>query len=307
MSATTFGNALGNVMAVAIVQPEPKGGIWRGSFSIADEKSQVGRIFGDGSLEQSLDVIEAIVKTAKAYARHFKPIGKTDKAAKEPSKEEAKEEAPEAPPRLTLNMIETLEQTLRSYMDFKTGACEATYENIKKASGFARATIVRHLKTLRQLGWFDWVRRTTNANGRNEQTANSYFFEISRLPLEAQIHLRQLLKEKGITLKEHSDRSGSGPVPNRAARLAERLAKGFAVAADFVRGGSRKRRDALMADAAFVRSEWELFGELPTDQWAETRHPGDLAAQEAYSARLGIPFYGLSESHLSSSLPPYRT
>jgi hypothetical protein len=307
MNATSFGNILGNVLAVATAQPEPKGGIWRGSYSVADERSQVGRIFGDGTLEQSLDVIEAIVKTAKAWARHFKPTRKAPKsdAVEQPKDAPAKE--PEQAPRLTLNMIETLEQTLRSYMDFKTGACEATYEGIMGASGFARATIVRHLKALRQLGWFDWVRRTSNANGRNEQTANSYFFEIGRLPLEAQIHLRQLLKEKGITLKEHTDRAGSGPVPNRAARLAERLANGFAVAADFVRGVNRKRRDALMADAAFVRSEMELFGDVPTDQWASIRHPGDLAAQEAYSARLGIPSFGLSESQASASFPPYRT
>jgi hypothetical protein len=52
----------------------------------------------------------------------------------------------------------------------------------------------------------------------------------------------------------------------------------------------KTRRNNLEADAAFVRAEFELMGDIPTDQWAEIRHP-DLATQQAYCARLGIPLF----------------
>lgn len=301
MSAASIGAVLPGILSSA--QPAHFKIPHRNSFLVDSDRANVGRRFGDGSINQSLDVIEAIVKTAKAWARHFKPTKKAANANAPALTPE--EEAEAAKPRLTLNMIETLEQILRSHMDFKSGACEATYENIMASSGFARATVFRHLKGLRELGWFDWVRRTTKANGRYEQTANAYFFEISRLPLEAQIHLRQLLKEKGIVLAEHADRRGSGKVPNRIERIAERLAKGFAVAADFAR--NLTRRKALMVEADFVRGEMEWFGDVPTHQWAALRHPGDFAAQEAYRARLHLPSFGPSESHLNHSSPSYRT
>jgi hypothetical protein len=54
---------------------------------------------------------------------------------------------------------------------------------------------------------------------------NAYFFEISRLPLKAQNWMRQILERRGVKLEAHPDRQGSGPVPNRAQRLAGRIAK----------------------------------------------------------------------------------
>jgi hypothetical protein len=56
--------------------------------------------------------------------------------------------------------------------------------------------------------------------------------------------------------------------------LAERLAKGYSGAVERLR--EKTRRNNLEADAAFVRAEFELMGDIPTDQWAEIRHP-DLA------------------------------
>ena len=272
MSAVSFGSLLASTAAGAAA--EASAGVWRCSYDVDDARSNVARPFGDGSVAQSLATIDAIVATAKAWAKNFKQAGKTHP--------------------LTCNMIETLSCLLRMHTDFKTGACEATYEMIAKATGFARATIHRHLVALRDLKWINWVRRTKRTDeGRDVQTASQYFFEISHLPLEAQIHLRQLLKKKGVTLKEHADRQGSGPVPNRAQRLAERLAKGFKGAVDTMRG---KRTKALMDDAAFVRAEMEALGDLPTDKWAEVRHPSDAAAQEAYNARLGIASFFKSQS-----------
>lgn len=280
MSAVSFGSLLAGTAAQAVA--EARAGVWRCSYDVDAARANVARPFGDGSVAQSLATIDAIVATAKTWAKNFKEAGKTHP--------------------LTCNMIETLSCLLRTHTDFKTGACEATYEMIAKATGFARATIHRHLIALRDLKWLDWVRRTKRTDeGRDVQTASQYFFEISRLPLAAQIHLRQLLKKKGITMKDCADRQGSGPVPNRAQRLAERLAKGFKGAVDTMRG---KRHKVLMADAAFVRAEMEALGDVPTDKWAEIRHPGDLASQEAYNARLGIrPFFELQSLTLAIDTP----
>lgn len=267
MSAVSFGSLLAGTAAHAAA--EARAGVWRCSYDIDHARASVARPFGDGSEGQSHATIDAIVKTARTWAKNFKEAGKAHA--------------------ITSNMIATLEALLRVHTNFKTGACEATYEMIAKTTGFARATIHRHLVALRDLKWIDWVRRTKrNDDGRDVQTASQYFFEISRLPLPAQIHLRQLLKKKGIVMKDCADRQGSGPVPNRAQRLAERLAKGFRSAVD---GITRKRNKSLMDDAAFVRTEMEAMGDVPTAKWAEIRHPGDIVAQEAYNARIGIvPF-----------------
>lgn len=267
MGAVSFGSLLGGIAAKATAQPV---GIWRSTFDVSDLRAQVGRRFGDGSIEQSLDVIEAINKTAMIWAKENRPEDRTWI--------------------FMLHAIRTLDVMLRKFMDFKEGTCEATYEMIAAATGFTRATIHRHITALRDMGWLDWVRRSVKAeDGSSRPTANGYFFEISRLPTAARIHLRQLLKKKGIEIEDHADRKGSGPTPNRVQRLAERLAKGYSGAVERLR--EKTRRNGLEAEAAFVRAEMELMGDIPTDRWAEIRHPGDLAAQQAYSARLGIPFF----------------
>jgi hypothetical protein len=101
--------------------------------------------------------------------------------------------------------------------------------------------------------------------------------------------MRQILKRRGVKLEAHPDRQGSGPVPNRAQRLAGRIAKSLSSTVGTIR--SHAQRKAQLADAEAVRSEMALMGDIPTHQWAEIRHPGDLVAQEAYNARMGIlPF-----------------
>lgn len=279
MSAVSFGSLLAGTAAQAAA--EARVGVWRCSYDVEHTRANVARPFGDGSIAQSLATIDAIVATAKAWAKTFKEAGKTHP--------------------VTCNMLATLDALLRM-SDFKTGACEATYEMIAKATGFGRATIHRHIMALRDLKWIDWVRRTKRTdNGRDVQTASQYFFEISRLPLPAQIHLRQLLKKKGIVMKDCAERQGSGPVPKRSARLAERLAKGFKGAVDKM---TRKRTKSLLDDAAFVRAEMQAMGDIPADKWAEMRFPGDMAAQEAYKARLGIPsFFDLQSLTLGIDTP----
>jgi len=298
MSAVSIGSLLSS--SVAITPPK---GPWRGSYHITDDKAKVGRPFGDGSNAQRLAVIDAIVKTAKAWSKKFKtttdfeprvmPSCATTNLRAMQEKEQKKYLERQADPtairRLTNNMIETLYCIFNRFMDAKTGNCEATYEMIMAESGFARRTVIRHIKALRALGWLNWVRRTTNANGRNEQTANNYFFEISNLPLEAQIDLRQKLDKRSIELKEHEDRQGSAPIPSRAVRLAQRIAQGMRNAANTLRG--RKDIQERVDEAAFIRGEMELMGDIPTDQWAAIRYPDDAAAQRTYCARLDIPFF----------------
>jgi len=265
MNAASIGSLLAGTANK--VTAEVATGIWRNSYDVDDPRAQVGRPFGDGSPAQSLAVIDAIAATARAWAKESKARGKAHG--------------------LTCNMIETLCTILRSCMNFKTGDIEASYNQIVKATTFARDTVNRHIKALREQGWLDWVRRSVKTdNGAAATTTNSYFFEISRLPLAAQIHLRQLLHKRGIVLASHPERKGSGGVPSLAQRMAERIAKGCKGVADRLRG--QRRTDRLVDDAAFIRAEMALFGDLPTEQWAKLRHPHDAAAQRAYNIRLGI-------------------
>ncbi|HZU64948.1 MAG TPA: hypothetical protein VFF98_14780, partial [Novosphingobium sp.] len=277
----------GSTAASAVSYRHTDQPVWRGSFDVCDLRAQVGRLFGDGSTQQGHAVITAIVETAIAWADKVKEEGKAHQ--------------------LTTNVIKTLERTLRSFMDFRTGACEASYDLISKAAYFGRITVIRHMKILRDLKWFDWVRRTEpTGNGPKEgprvkQAANAYFFEISRLPVAAQIHLRQILKRRGIRLDEHPERQGSGPVPNRIQRLASRVSQALSGARGSRRSPAEKA--ALIDEAAFVRAEMAFFGDIPTDRWAALRHPQDPAAQAAYNARLGIDLCATASTGSSPESP----
>ncbi|WP_278984650.1 helix-turn-helix domain-containing protein [Sphingobium yanoikuyae] len=281
MNAASIGSLLAGTAAK--VTANISVGIWRNSYDVDDIRAKVGRPFGDGSAKQGFAVIDAIVETMKEYAKASKPAGKVHD--------------------LPCNMIETFYRIMR-FTTFKTGDCQASYKMIVDATGFCRDTINRHINALRKAGWLDWVRRTERTdNGNDRTTASQYFFEISRIPLAAQRRLRQLLAAKGITLHAHPERKGSGPVPNLAQRIAERIARGCKAVADKVSGD--RRNQALMNEAAFVRSEMAHFGDVPIDQWAKLRHPGDAAAQDAYDARLGIsPFFALPSLTLSIESPP---
>ena len=242
--------------------------IWRGSFDINDERSKVGRPFGDGSARQGRQIITAIRDTLLAWVKKEGTV----------PDEEGK------PYKLRWDLGRTLEAAL-SFTNYVTGECIATYEMIAKAAGCCRMTAIRHMAILRRFKWIDWVRRS-QAEG---QAPNGYLFEISRLPFWAQLHLRQILHRKGVTLQSHPDRKGSGPVPNRGQRLAERIAKGLSSTMERITGA--RRRNAQMDEAAFVRAEMEHFGDIPSDRWAAIRHPDDPPAQEAYNLRIGVSFF----------------
>lgn len=288
MNARPFGALLSSTAVGATAQRGTDNPVWRGSVDIEDDKAKVGRPFGDGSKHQALAVIDAIIETANVWAEKIKEAGKQH--------------------RLSQNVLKTLRVTLRRFMDFASGECAPSLEMIMDATGFSRITVIRHLKTLRELNWFDWVRRTEKTgNGPKDgptvkQATNAYFFEISRLPLEAQIHMRQILKRRGIVIDEHKDRRGSGPVPNRVQRLAQRIASGL----QNVTGRSRRPAETkqLLTEAEFIRNEMEFFADVPTDQWAALRHPGDERAQEQYARRLGLDICQSASIRCSLDSPP---
>jgi hypothetical protein len=305
MNAASFGNLMAG--ATAVPPASARVSFWRRTFDVEDARAQVARILGDGTARQGKIVLSTIIEVAQQY---FTKVNKDARLAfaeataafEKAAPAEAK--APVKPRVLRWNLLKTLEAVL-SFTNFATGHCIATYEMIADAADCCRDTVYQHINILRELGLLDWVRRCEPTGNKAQPTKaapNNYFFEITRLPSPVQMLMRQILKRRGVNLASHPDRVGSGPVPNRAQRLASRLGKTLADTADFVRG--RKQRDDKIAEAAFIRAEMELMGDIPTAQWAEIRHPSDTAAQAAYNARLGI--VSLTSESLETSLhsPP---
>lgn len=282
-SPDLFGSASDGALAVQ------NGAFWRCTYDITDERAQVGRPFGDGSREQGWRVVSAIIDTGIAWINKIRVIYDDDDKERE------------RPIKLRWELMRTLRAVL-GFMKFSTGEIIASYEMIARAAGCCRLTAIRHMALLRRLKWIDWARRSDPGGQGNKRTwaPNAYFFEISRLPLDAQIHLRQILKRQGITLQSHPERRGSGPVPNRAQRLLQWVTKGFDRAAERMRGNGHRRQ---IDDAAFVRGEMEHFGDVPAERWAALRHPGDIAAQEAYNRRMGISFADLPSNKSAPDSP----
>lgn len=295
MSAVSFQSLLAGPRAESTVR------LWRRTFDVNDPTADVGRPWGDGSPRQGNIVRDTIIETAKKWFKDANAEAQkayADALAKSAG-DGSVASAPSRPKRMKWNPLATLEAVF-SFVDFKSGECIATYEMIADAAHCARDTVYKHLNILRDLGLISWVRRceaTGNKEGQRTKAApNSYYFEITRLPSRVQMMMRQILKKRGVELAAHPERACSGRVPNRAQRLASRLGKSLSGVAGMMRG--RKNRDDKVSEAAFVRSETELMGDIPTAQWASIRYPGDVAAQAAYNARLGI----LSFDHESPKL-----
>jgi len=289
MSAVSFGTLLAGSSVVP--STEARVSFWRRTYSIDDARAQVGRAMGDGSKRQGRLVVKMIVEAAMEWFEKLngdarRAFSEAMAAYRENTDPTAK--APEPPRILRWNLLDTLKAVL-SWTHWSTGECNPTYEMITDRATGRRDTVIRHAHILRELGLLDWVRRckpTGNKKQPTQAAPNSYFFEISRAPTELRILILQKLKRCGVTLASHPERLGSGPVPNGTQRLASRLGKTLSGVADVLRG--RKDRDEKIAEAAFVRDEMLQMGDIPTDQWAKIRHPGDMAAQAAYNERLGI-------------------
>lgn len=305
MNAVSFGKLLASTGAVA--PPEARVSFWRRTYDVDDARAKVGRILGDGSARQGKIVVSTILEVAIAWFKKANADARAEYAAARAAYSKnapAGEKAPTKRPALKWNLLTTLKAVL-DFTDFKTGECVATYEMIATAADCGRDTVYRHIIALRDLGLLDWVRRCEATDDRHQPTKaapNSYFFEISRLPAPARMLMHQILKRRGVQLASHPDRMGSGPVPNRAQRLASRIGKALSGAASLARG--RGQHDEKMAEAAFVRAEMVAMGDTPTDQWAQIRHPGDAAAQARYNERLGIQSFASESLKMPLHSPP---
>ena len=301
MNAVSFGNLLAG--AGTTIPSDVRVSFWRRTYNVNDARAQVGRIMGDGSVSQGKVVIAMVIEAAKEWLAKLNNDARRDYAmalARHNDAHVPGATPPERPRIIRWNVLNTLQAVL-SWTNFSTGECSPTYEMITERADGRRDTVNRHINILRELKLLDWVRRCEATGNKRQPTKaapNSYFFEISRVPLALRILIQQKLKRRGVKLASHPERDGSGPVPNRAQRLASRVGKALSGAAEALR--RRADRNERIAEAAFVRAEMQQMGDIPTDQWAKIRHPDDATAQAAYNERLGIVSFG-SES-LKTSL-----
>ena len=248
--------------------------VWRGSFDVDDPRAKVARPFGDGTTDGAKTHIRTLVRVAKEWAEHSKAPGK--------------------PHRLSRNAIKLLEVMLWKCSDWTTGKCEVTLEMIMEATQFARPTVVRLLALLRSLGFLDWARRTirienAGASGPQvRQTANAYFFEVSRLPVEAYRRFKQLMR--GAKFSEHPERQGSGPVPSRAMRMLNKLGKGLARRWNGASVSTQRQRRALS----------DALAAAPASQHAAILYPDDPESQRLHNQMLGLS----ASSEVSPESPP---
>jgi hypothetical protein len=229
---------------------------WRRSYDVDDPRAQVSRPIGDGTEAGALAFIDSFILTMKQWARLTKKRGK--------------------PHELSHNMVEIAETLLRRCTSFKTGECRPCLGTIMKLTGFARPTVVRALAKLRQLGFLDWVRRTVKTGNRPGegptvlQTSNAYFFDVTKLPMEALRGLRQLLGRQGHQVAE-VPRQGSGPVPPKPKRTIRKLvlsAIGSAVQP------YRPLSDAeITRRQAEMRAEWERALAAPSQGQSASSDP----------------------------------
>jgi len=258
--------------------------VHRNSFPTDGAKAQVARLFGNGSVREGKIAARCIAETAEEWADSVRDLFKPRKDCKHcQARKDHKACRDCKGPHLSDGAVKTLRKILLECVDWESGKIEATLERIAEVSGCSRITAIRRLWALRKAGWLDWVRRIKREceGGKWVQTANAYFFEISRLPGKAQTLLRQKLKRAGVKLVSDPSREGSGPVPS----FRERMVRAVGKVAKML---GRKPKSQSMADAQFIREEMALMGDLPVECWAAVRFPNDPAAQQDYAKRLGI-------------------
>ena len=267
---------------------EQSGKVWRNSYPVNDPRAQVARRFGDGSVYQGKIAARCIAEAAGEWAAMMRA-----KCQPQEDCQYCQARKDHKPCRqhgyawLHRGVINTLRLFLSQCPDWATGKIEVTLERIAEVAQCSRITVIRHLKALRKAGWIDWVRRIkrNGDSGPWVTTANAYFFEKSRLPKRARMHLAQKLKRAGLSLSGNPDRKGSGAVPSFRERMIAKLGRG---AKKTSAEKDRKAHKARVAEGNWMRAEWEFFGDTPTEQWAALRHPGDIEAQRDYARRLGI-------------------
>lgn len=231
--------------------------VWRNSYDVNDKRADPARKILDGTVKAGRLFVEKWLETAFEWANHTRKDGEVHQ--------------------LTGNAIKLMRDVMTAFLKFEDGRCEVTLESIMRATRFSRPTVVRLLARLRALGWIDWIRRTEKTGNKPgegpqiKQAANAYFFEVSRLPIEAQRRLRQKLKQHEV--KTHPDRVGSGPVPGLMQRKVSALARGLT--------GLFKPRGPGPAEMADM--DQRLEAAQPHER-AAILYPNDPDAQAEYNA-----------------------
>lgn len=252
-------------------------GPWRRSYDIDDARAQVSNVCWTPSDKNAnfFKFRDVFRDTVEKYSQHTREAGKT------------------LP--ISSNADRVL-KALLNLMDGKTARCDPSLDRISEKCGLSRRTVVRQLEALRSLKIIDWVRRTVktgNPKGegpQRQQTSNSYFINLTTLPIEMIRTLRQRLGDK---LREVARVvAGSGPVPNRMAIKAERLAKSLAGA-----WGASNRAENTQRRALGVATSGELAAHMyGVDIDARREHAEMLGLSIAPSASAKVALYPGSRS-----------
>ncbi len=235
------------------------------------------RPIADGTLKGGLDFVDAFVRGLWLYADEKKQAGKAH--------------------HLSANMIKLIERMLRRCTDFATGRCEPSIDHIMKITLFSRKTAISLLARARAAGFLSWARRTEptgNKPGEGpvvKQTTNAYYFELSRMPVEMQRHLKQELPD---TLKEYPDRICSGKVPNKIMRATRKMVLQATTAL------ATTKRPAP-ADTSALDARLEA---APRIEWPAILFPADPEAAREYARTIGFPDYPNASVDRALQSPP---
>jgi hypothetical protein len=208
----------------------------RESFDVDDARAQVFRPIAGGHA-----YVDALLACYDEWADIRKKAGKAHE--------------------LSANCKKVLEVLLRKLTNFGTGICEPCLDTLQARTRFARATIVRALRILRNEGFLRWVRRTVRTDNppgegpQVRQVSNAYWFDLAVLPKRVAMAIKARLRKKGHVVEiPREPRMPLFTGRRRARRLGER------------RSLSERWADATPAGRAAIL------------------HPGDLASQAEYLA-----------------------
>jgi hypothetical protein len=226
--------------------------VWRGSYDENDKRAQVFMPFT--GRDPALKFIDHFILGMKKLANEKKIRGRAHA--------------------ITHNMIAVAEAMLRTCTDFSTGRCTPAIETIMEKTRFARPTVIKLLKRLRELVGFDWVRRTVRTGKvvpAVEQTSNAYFIDLARVPRELFGYLRQKLHGV-IDLDAAPRHQGSPKLPPFKERLAAKFVKQVTSRFSTSRKGLRGE----------LRSRAEQISSASPAEEARRRWPDDPEAQRFY-------------------------
>jgi hypothetical protein len=131
----------------------PDKSVRRDSYDIEDPRAQVFRPIGDGTIAGAMGWIDALLQTAREFDRAHKKPGQRGGLGG---------------PYAIIVLEALLGRRGVIAIDFKTGRLDPALATLEKITGFARATIVRHLAKLREHGFLDWVRRSRKTGNDRE-------------------------------------------------------------------------------------------------------------------------------------------